>query len=423
MNGTSPGVWTGAVSVIVPTHDRVASLVRLLRALGRPEASPPAEVVVVADGCTPDTARAVSAEELPFPVRVVEQHPARGPAIARNLGAAEARGDLLLFIDDDIEPFGDVVAEHRALHDGSARVVIGAPRAPRPRRAGLTELAAWAWWEQQFERMRQPGYRFGYDDVFTGLLSVPRELWRTLGGFDASLRCREDFELGLRLLRRRATLVFSEAGGGWHHENRSGDRLVRRKEDEGAADVALARLHPWAYAALPLARGTMDPRADIVRRIAIDWPTLGRLGARIAERLLGVLEALRMRGAWRRVQGGVLYFAYWRSAAAAAGGWSGLAALRERAADAEVPDHRALDLDLADDWAYLAPRVDATRPDVLRLRLGDWSLGEVLADAGREPLRGDHLRHPPDALRRVLTAARAIRELRTACTPGDGHRA
>ena len=410
---TTPSEWRGTVTVIVPTHDRPASLVRLLRTLAAGDRSPPREVLVVADGCTPDTAHSVAGERWPFPVRVLEQNPARGPGIARNVGAAEARGDVLLFIDDDIEPFGDVVGEHRRLHDGRPLVVIGAPRAPRPRNASFRELAGWAWWEQQFERMRRPGHRFGYDDVFTGLLSLPRDFWRSLGGFDASLRCREDFELGLRLVRRRANFVFSESGGGWHHENRGGALLVRRKNDEGAADISIARLHPWAFRSLPLSRGSPDPRADLVRRVAFDWPRLGGAGVWTAERVLGLLEALRMRGAWRRVQGGVMYFAYWRGAAAAVGSWASFEALRAASAASEPPERRLLEVDLEQDWSTLEQRLDETRPDVLALRIGDMPFGQLLDDPGREPLRGAHLRSPPDELLRALTAARAIASLRS----------
>ncbi|MDQ3696889.1 MAG: glycosyltransferase family 2 protein, partial [Gemmatimonadota bacterium] len=233
MSERPPGEWRGTVSVIVPTHERADSLVRLLRALASEHVAHPDEVLVVADGCGPDTARVVAAEPLPYPVRVLAQQPARGPAVARNLGASEASGDVLLFIDDDIEPFGDIVGEHRRRHDGTPGLVIGAPRAPRQRDAGFRELAGWAWWEQQFERMRAPAYCFGYEDVFTGVLSMPRTLWRSLDGFDTSLRCREDFELGLRLVRRRVAFAFSEAGGGWHHDNRRGAQLIRRKRDEG----------------------------------------------------------------------------------------------------------------------------------------------------------------------------------------------
>jgi len=82
-----------ALSVVIPTHDRRDSLLRLLAAL---EAGtlPPArfEVIVVADGCSDDTVQAAGAAPFSFPVKVLAMHPARGAAAARNLGATEARG-------------------------------------------------------------------------------------------------------------------------------------------------------------------------------------------------------------------------------------------------------------------------------------------------------------------------------------------
>lgn len=412
MSGRHGSPWGGTVSVIVPTHDRVDSLVRLLRALSSESVTHPHEVIVVADGCTPDTARVVAALDLPYRVRLLEHWPARGAAAARNAGAREATGDILLFIDDDIEPFGDVVGEHRHHHDGTARVVIGAPRAPRRVDTGFRELAAWAWWEQQFERMREPGYRFSYDDVFTGLLSVPRSFWRAVGGFDSSLQCREDYELGLRLVRRRVDFVFSEAGGGWHHENRSGLRLVRRKHDEGSADVALARVHPWAFPALRLSTGAADPRGDFVRRLAFEWPRAGAWGARLADRLLDVLETLRMRGTWQRVLGGIMFFTYWRGAASALGSWEALIELRDTAIRTRPPDYRELEVDLKDDLELVRSRIDQERPDALHLRCGPLPLGQVPIAVGREPFRGAHLTCGQDQLGRALIAALALAELR-----------
>ena len=81
------------ISVVIPTHNRRDSLLRLLRALR--EGTYPHErfdVVIVADGCTDDTVAVLHRTPFPFAMRVLEQSPGHGAGAARNLGAAHAAG-------------------------------------------------------------------------------------------------------------------------------------------------------------------------------------------------------------------------------------------------------------------------------------------------------------------------------------------
>jgi glycosyltransferase involved in cell wall biosynthesis len=83
------------LSVIIPTYNRAAFLVPCVasvRACGVP-----AEVVVVDDGSTDDTAE--RARDLGNIVYVRQAN--AGPAPARNTGAAHSRGRFLAFLDSD----------------------------------------------------------------------------------------------------------------------------------------------------------------------------------------------------------------------------------------------------------------------------------------------------------------------------------
>ena len=104
-----------AITIVIPTHNRVAALMRLLRSLERQLPVPGGfEVIVVSDGSTDCTAAAVSEARWSFPIVLHEQAPS-GPAVARNAGAARAVGEILLFLDDDVEPMPEVVRAHKPM--------------------------------------------------------------------------------------------------------------------------------------------------------------------------------------------------------------------------------------------------------------------------------------------------------------------
>lgn len=101
-----------ALSVIIPAHARPKELRRCLKALACQDTGVPFEVIVVDDGSLP--ALSIPAEAPPE-TRLVRQLTSRGPAAARNLGATIARGDVLVFTDDDTIPAArwlEAVGEH-----------------------------------------------------------------------------------------------------------------------------------------------------------------------------------------------------------------------------------------------------------------------------------------------------------------------
>lgn len=110
------------VSVVVPSRDRPEPLGRCLAALAA-QTRPPAEVVVVDDASRDGAAVArVGASVRGVRVRMVVGR-GRGPAAARNLGVAQATGDVVAFVDDDCRP------DHGWLEALVAPLAAGAPAA------------------------------------------------------------------------------------------------------------------------------------------------------------------------------------------------------------------------------------------------------------------------------------------------------
>src|SRR5215213_8586848 len=96
---------TLSVSILIPTHNRRDVLVRTIESLRQLRVPPGVEVelVVVANACTDDTVAMVNCEaaSMRIPIScVVEPEP--GLSIARNRCIAQARHEILAFLDDDV---------------------------------------------------------------------------------------------------------------------------------------------------------------------------------------------------------------------------------------------------------------------------------------------------------------------------------
>ena len=92
---------------MIPTHNRRVVLLRALQSLREMEIPPQlvdeCEIVIVANACTDDTVAEIArvAPTMPCPMRCMEE-PTIGVEVARNRALAEARGEILAFLDDDV---------------------------------------------------------------------------------------------------------------------------------------------------------------------------------------------------------------------------------------------------------------------------------------------------------------------------------
>jgi GT2 family glycosyltransferase len=168
------------LSVVVPTRDRPRQLRDCLAALGRSEAASSLEVVVADDGGGVDPAAAREAGGEALEVRIVEAG-RRGPAAARNAGAARARAALLAFVDDDCEPEPGWAAALLAAHDAAPTALLGGrtvnrlPANPYSRAAQAITDAALA-----HHNGGPGGPRF----FPSSNVAAPAGQFRELGGFD-----------------------------------------------------------------------------------------------------------------------------------------------------------------------------------------------------------------------------------------------
>lgn len=198
------------VSVVIPAYNAAAFLDATLRSVINQSAAP-AEIIVVDDGSTDDTAAIAGA----FGARVIPTAlPRSGPAAARNTGTHAASGEYIAYLDAD-----DVWAPQKLACQLQALAAFGRPAFSFTDyrlfdENGVTrhaELLRYAAFRQTAKKIVGSSNMLIAADASRPALTdsyfppsavlVRRVDVLAAGGFDETLRMAEDYDFYLRLLR------------------------------------------------------------------------------------------------------------------------------------------------------------------------------------------------------------------------------
>jgi glycosyltransferase involved in cell wall biosynthesis/peptidoglycan/xylan/chitin deacetylase (PgdA/CDA1 family) len=236
------------LSVVLPTHNRRDVLVsRTLPAIFDQDMPVDEyEIVVVVDGSTDGTAEALRELRPPCSLRIIEQ-PNRGPSAARNVGIEAARGELLLFLDDDIICGPHLLKQHVEAHAGpEPAVVYGSISVAPGTPPSVLKYANVTWYQNYYGHLNsQNGLKWPEDVYLISNSSIPRATVVACGGFDENMPAKEDYELGLRLWKLGVRFKYLPQAVAYEFFVKpSGHFLHNDGEIYGRTEVLLCRKHP-----------------------------------------------------------------------------------------------------------------------------------------------------------------------------------
>ena len=214
------------------------------------------EVIVVDDGSDPPIKLP---SQLPFETSVVvQERDGFGLARARNLGAENAKGEILIFLDCDMIPEPQLVEAHsRWHHENEFGLTLGFRRHADFSGISTEDLINANEFESllsgrkvttpqwiEFHMGRTRNLTSDDSDLFRiatgGNLGVRKSFYETVGGFDSSFRQwgGEDIEFGFRAFNLGAVLIPERLAKAWHQ----GEGASPDPEEEASLEQQRNRL-------------------------------------------------------------------------------------------------------------------------------------------------------------------------------------
>lgn len=234
-----------SMSIIVPNYNGAEKALTLLRALV-PQLRPEHEVVLVDDGSTDNSIKLLESATAGLPNIHIVQQANRGRAAARNRGALEAKGNLLLFLDNDIIPNASLLQRIEYVHSLHPKSWITGTIVQDiidcPHRDFLVFRTRLDYCSQV-----APFSPIGLAEVTsfsTQQLGVPREVFFRVGGFDEDLRDCEDFDLSVRAIDLGDSILHDTKNIVRHADYANIDQFIRRQIEYKLARIYLKKKKP-----------------------------------------------------------------------------------------------------------------------------------------------------------------------------------
>jgi glycosyltransferase involved in cell wall biosynthesis len=211
-----------SASIVIPTFNGASRIGNCLDSLVKQTAGQNVEILVVDDGSTDNTANVVRGYSS---VRLVSQANA-GPASARNRGALEAQGKILLFTDDDCVPMPDWL--EAMLGPFRDPEVVGAKGVYRTHQKSLAARFVQIEYEDKYRLMAGLA---SIDFIDTYSAGFRRDRFLEMTGYDTSfpVACAEDIELSYRMSARGWKMKFVPAAIVYHTHPDTLSRYLKKK--------------------------------------------------------------------------------------------------------------------------------------------------------------------------------------------------
>jgi len=234
------------LSVVIPTLNRAELLATTLDRIAHQTLSPDDyEILVIDNGSTDQTRSVLDQKARKYSNLKCFSQLKRGAAATRNVGIRNARGEIVLFIDDDILADATLAESHLAYHQRFRRSsIIGGVTTPW--RTSRDPFLRYLRDRGIFNPYSITGGPLDFSYYHTGNVSTARSMLLGCGGFNEGFFTygMEDIELGYRLEKLGCRMIDGPGARAEHHYFPTYEQFIQRCKQAGYSLGKLIELHP-----------------------------------------------------------------------------------------------------------------------------------------------------------------------------------
>ncbi|MFH1684315.1 MAG: glycosyltransferase [Candidatus Margulisiibacteriota bacterium] len=238
-------------SIIIPTYNNRAILGETLKRIFDQDFEKDRyEVIVVDDGSNDGTPNQLKGLKPQGRFQYISHPKNLGRAKARNSGIKQARGGIIVMIDEDIWVEKDFLREHYRAHSSFNEniVVTGASPAAVDIPNSFWNRYLCSRYSNILKRMREKADNLTYGYFRTGNVSLKKEVLDKVGLFDEKFTAYggEDTDLGYRIKKEGFRIVYKDIIG-QHYFDATLSSILGKAYQKGRSVCFLVRKYPELY--------------------------------------------------------------------------------------------------------------------------------------------------------------------------------
>lgn len=283
------------ISVIIPTYNRNQKLQTTVENLSRQSFPVEDYEIIVIDDASPEPIKLP--ENLHPNLRLIRFDKNQERSKARSTGVDAAAGEILVFVDDDLIVQPTFLEQHYLAHQQWNKLIAVGKIILPPDKVSAPGIK----FRQELEKNGIPLKRGLVDqpNFATGAnMSIKRDLYLRLGGFDPKIRGIEDQDFALRHTAAGGQIAFLPEAEVIHDDDWLDFFSFCRRQERGAEwSVAFSRRYPnWKDSRQrELINGRVDLKHESLlasaKKIAKHFLGLD-FGKWILSKLIGILEVI-----------------------------------------------------------------------------------------------------------------------------------